>query len=179
MVTGVPDELQPAIDAATDSESYEAMSAAIAAHFVPLSKDTYTRAVSFITLAVGTEGEIGEDGEIIWEWKDATLTLSQYALLPEGEWPNSLIYSLLGYCYSHDIPFLGFDTLGNLIPEYAFKAKTAEKEARIATIHVRAEANPDDPEILAECLEELAFLDAPAPPPDSTLAKALKEMVGS
>lgn len=179
MVTGVPDELQPAITAATESESYEEMSAVIAAHFVPLSKDTYTRAVSFITLSVGTAGEIGDNGEIIWESNEATLTLSQYALIPDGEWPNPVIYTLLGYCYSQDIPFLGFATWGNLIPEFAFKAKTAEKEALIATIYVRAEANTDDPEILMDCLEELAALDAPPPSPDSPLAKALRQMTGS
>lgn len=173
MVTGVPDELQPALDAATESASYEEMSAAITAHFVPLSKVTYVQAVSFISVALDAEGETSDDGETVWEQDDATITLSPHALLPEGDWPARLIYALLGYCYSHDIPFLGFGTWGNLIPEYAFKAKSAEKEARISTIYARAEANMDNPEILMDCLEELGALDAPPPPPDSPLAKAL------
>jgi hypothetical protein len=177
MTVSVPDELQPALDAATESESYEEMSAAIAAHFVPLSQDTYMRAVSFITLSVGTEGEIGEDGTIIWELNDAaTLMLSPYALVPEGDWPNRLICTLLGYCYSQDIPFLGFGTWGNLLPEYAFKAKAPEKEARISAIFARAEANVGNPEILADCLDELAALGVPTPPPGSILAKWLGEM---
>lgn len=179
MVTGVPDELQPALDAATESASYEEMAEAIAAHFVPLSKITYTQAVSFISIALDTEGETSDDGETVWQRDDASLTLSPYALLPEGEWPNRVIYALLGYCYSQDIPFLGFGNWGNLIPEYAFKAKSAEKEARISTIYARAEANMDDPEILMDCFEELAALDAPPPPSDSPLGKALAKVMGA